>query len=121
MTPFAISPQAERLIREELGSERTPEMEPALVLTLRSTAHDRHGKLIEYCDRVHYGFGYSPPSKHAGDTYVDLFGHRVAIDAGTLASLAGKRLIVGRTDPVDGVSYTREILLASDDDVTQKA
>jgi hypothetical protein len=91
-------------------------MEPFLGLTFRRTVHDKHGKLIERYDREHYSFGYSPPSRHTAHIYYELFGHRVAFHPTTLESLTGKRLVLGRTDPIDGVEYTNEVLVALPND-----
>jgi hypothetical protein len=41
---------------------------------------------------------------------------RVAFHPTTLESLTGKRLVLGRTDPIDGVEYTNEVLVALPND-----
>jgi hypothetical protein len=87
-------------------------MERSLNLAFRLTVRDKHDKLIERCDGEHFFFGSSPPSKHTEHAYYDLFGHSVAIHPRTVEALRGKCLSVGRTDKIEGIDRTRDILIA---------
>jgi hypothetical protein len=117
-----MSPEAEVFIRDRLSHEPPSGMEPSLNRALRGEVHNKEGRLIERCEREHYFFGYSPPSKHADHIRFDLFGREVAIHRKTVEGLRGKRLTVGRSDRVEGIDDTREILVAEPThDTTSKA
>ena len=110
--PFTVSPEAERYIHQR--TKRPPDgTEPALHGASRLEVHDREGRLVARCDRPHYFIGFGPAETHAEPfTYYDLCGRRFAIHRATVASLRGKQLAIGRTDPIAGVDSTNEILLA---------
>jgi hypothetical protein len=110
--PFAISPAAEKYIRETLEHKPPEGMERSLNRAFRLTVRDKHDKMVERCDGEHFFFGSSPPTKHTEYSYYDLFGHRVAIHPHTVQALTGKRLSIGQTDKVEGIDRTRDILIA---------
>ncbi len=119
--PFAISPDAEKYIRDILELEPPEGMERSLFRAFGLSVRDRDDKLIERCDREHYSFGSSPPSEHVNDTRYDLFGYSVAIDPDTLEALRGKCLSIGQTDRIEGIDRTHDILVATSiDDATHR-
>ena len=116
-----MSPEGERYIREYVAHEPPAGMEKSLTAAYCKTVRDRDGRLIERFDQEHYFFGSGPPSSHTDHIRFDLFGRIVAIHRETVDKLRGKQLTVVQSDRIDGIDYTRDILVAVDNDgVTQE-
>ena len=109
--PFSVSDDAARYLRPLLTPQSNG-MIPSLHMAYRLEARDKSGRLIERCDREHYFIGCGMPSDYPEHTRCHLLGQSVAIHPGTLAHLTGKHLVLGQTDPIEGIDHTKEVLFA---------
>ncbi len=110
--PFSISDEAASFLRPLLSPSQAG-MIPSLHRAYRREVRDKDGRLIERCEREHYFVGCGVPSDYAEHTRCELLGRSVAIHPNTLAHLTGKRLVLGGTDPIEGIDHTKDILFAS--------
>jgi hypothetical protein len=118
--PFTFSSDGERYVREYIAREPPLGMEASLNASPRMTVRDKDGRLTQRFEGEHYFFGFSPPSKHTDHIHFDLFGRRVAIHSKTVEVLRGKQFTVVQSEKIDGVDYTRDILVARSTDETTK-
>jgi hypothetical protein len=121
LPPFAISPEAERYLRQRFERAPPENTETALHGSSRMEVRDKHGALTARCERQHYFIGYSPPDEHLDFVRFEILGRTVAFHPKVLESLTGRCLSVGRSDSLEGVDRTIEILIAVPrDDASQK-
>jgi hypothetical protein len=107
-----MSREGERYIREYMSYEASPGMETSLTSGYRKSVRDKDGRLIERFDGEFYFFGSGPPEKHTDHVRFDLFGRTVAVHRETAKRLRGMRFTVVQSDRIEGVDYTRDILVA---------